>query len=467
MNYGAVVASGELILFGVRTPIPFESLTSKMAELLSLPHADVQNAFWTVAVGALCATCCALVGSFLVLRRMSLLGDALSHSVLAGMAGVYLVTGGVEPFPMLIGALVAGVMTALLTQFVHKVANLPEDSAIGIVFTSLFAFGVVVVSQATHVHLDLNCVLFGDLAFAGVDLRPTGGWLWPDSFRSLVPALLIAVVFLGVFWKELRLTSFDSTLAVTLGFSAGVMHYFLTTVVAVVTVSAMSVVGLLVVALLIVPPATARLLTNRLSTMLYLSCLLGISATTTGYFLALRWSSSAAGMTAVVAGVELLAAIVFSPLDGLFARAIRTVRLRVRICAEDVLAGLFRQQERTATPLLAVVVSAQQCLALAGNGVLAGRALRWLKVRKLLEHNGNRFSLTEQGLSYARSLVRSHRLWEAYLLENFDLPADHLHDPAEAMEHFIGPEIQQQITTELATPAEDPHGRAIPHFDFE
>lgn len=461
----ATVLNKSATLFGAKTPIPFEGLTTKIAELLSMAPTDVQNAFWTIAVGALCATCCALAGCFLVLRRMSLLGDALSHSVLAGMAAVYLVTGGVEPVPMLIGALIAGVMTAVLTQFVHKAANFPEDSSIGIVFTSLFAFGVVVVSQAKHVHLDLDCVLFGDLAFAGVDLRPMMGWLWPHSFQSLVPSLVITLLFLIVFWKELRLTSFDPVLAVTLGFSAGVMHYLLTTVVAIVTVSAMGVVGLLVVALLIVPPATARLLTNRLSTMLWLSCLLGTVATTIGYFLALKWDSSAAGLTAVVAGIELLAAIVFSPLDGLLGRTIRTVRLRTRICAEDVLAGLFRKQERGDADAGVAVSTVQECIELAGNGFLAAGSIRWLKTRQLLDHSGNRVSLTARGYNYGRSLVRSHRLWEAYLHENFDLPHDHLHDPAEAMEHFIGPEIQRQITDELAAPAEDPHGREIPHIE--
>ena len=108
-------------------PIPLERQTTWLAEWLNLPANDVQNAFWTIAVGALCATCCSLVGCFLVLRRMSLLGDALSHSVLAGTAGVYLITGSVEPIPMLIGALVAGVVTAVLTQFVHKIAAVPED----------------------------------------------------------------------------------------------------------------------------------------------------------------------------------------------------------------------------------------------------------------------------------------------------------------------------------------------------
>ncbi|MEZ6129398.1 MAG: iron chelate uptake ABC transporter family permease subunit [Planctomycetaceae bacterium] len=448
-----------------QVPIPFQSLTSGLAGWLEVPPTDVQNAFWTIAVGALCAICCGLVGCFLVLRRMSLLGDALSHSVLAGIAGVYLVTGNVEPIPMLMGALLAGVATAMLTQFVHKAAALPEDSSIGIVFTSLFAFGVVVVSQAQHVHLDLKCVLFGDLSFAGVNLYPTLGRLWPESFRTLVPALIVTLLFLTLFWKELRLSSFDPTLAMTLGFSTMLMHYLLTTVVAVVTVAAMEVVGLLVVALLIVPPAIARLLTDRLSTMLWLSCAAGVSCTTTGYLLALRWNSSAAGLTAVIAGAELLVAILVSPKDGLLKRMAGTIRLRIRICAEDVLAGLFRRQEHSISPETAAVASSADCYQLAGNGLLAGAALRWLKSRQLLRVEGPTMTLTDKGLLYGRSLVRSHRLWESYLMENFNLPEDHLHVPAEEMEHFIGPELQQQITEELAAPAEDPHGRSIPDIN--
>lgn len=449
-------------LLAARLPIPFEQQTTWLADVLGLPASHVQNAFWTIAVGAVCATCCALVGCFLVLRRMSLLGDALSHSVLAGTAGVYLLTGTVEPLPMLAGALVAGVLTAVLTQFVHQTAAVPEDASIGIVFTSLFAFGVVVVSQARHVHLDLDCVLFGDLSFAGVNLHPTFGWLLPESFRSLIPAMLITLLFLAVFWKELRLTSFDPTLAVTLGFGAGIMHYLLTTVVAVVTVSAMQVVGLLVVAMLIVPPAVARLLTDRLSTMLWCSCVVGISCTTIGYLLAVRWNSSAAGLTAVVAGIMLAGAIVFSPKSGLLKRAARTLHLRIRIRAEDVLAGLFRRQERSDTPDLPAAASAAECRAWAGDGLLAGAAMRWLMGRQLLRDDRSNVSLTDQGARYAQSLVRAHRLWETYLLENFDLPPDHLHDPAEAMEHFIGPGMQQRIIEELQAPAADPHGRTIP-----
>ena len=466
----------DAVAIAERIPIPFSAFTDWVATLTDQPAAHVENAFWTIAVGALCAVCCSLVGCFLLLRRMSLLGDALSHSVLAGTAGVYLITGQIEPLPMLAGALCAGVLTAVLTQFVHQAAAVPEDSSIGIVFTSLFAFGVIVVSQANNVHLDLDCVLLGDLENAA-SFRPTTEWvpssyvnsmpdafrwLLPGSFRTLLPALLITLLFLAIFWKEIRLTSFDPTLAITLGFSAGLMHYLLTTVVAVVTVSAMPVVGLLVVAMLIVPPAIARLLTDRLFTMMWLSCIVGIVCTTGGYLLAARWESSAAGQTAVVGGFLLILTILLSPKKGLLGRAIRTVRLRIRICAEDVLAGLYRLQERSSTPDEVAQVTISECRNLAGGGLLSRPAIRWLQGRKLLEQNGSRIALSEDGAMYGRSLVKSHRLWEAYLLENFDLPPDHLHDPAEAMEHFIGPGMQQQIREELHAPEEDPHGRVIP-----
>lgn len=443
-------------------PIAFQGLTDSIAQFFGWAPASVQNAFWSLAVASLCSICCSLVGCFLVLRRMSLLSDALSHSVLAGIAAVYLITGDVQPIPMLFGALAAGIATAVMTEFVHRRAAVPEDSSIGIVFTSMFAFGVIVVSQARGVHLDLDCVLFGDLAFAGIHMRPIYGVLWPESFRNLIPACLVTMAFLYLFWKELRLTSFDPTFALTVGFGASLMHYLLTTVVAIVTVAAMDVVGLLVVALLIVPPATALLLTSRLTSMLLLSTGISLVSTWSGYLLALQWSSSAAGLAAVMSGVLLLAAVLLSPTSGVLGRILRTIRLRTRIAAEDVLAGLFRRQEASATPKSLISASLADCHDLAGQPWLTTAAIRWLRQKKLIAQRKTSMQLTETGYQYGLSLVRSHRLWESYLQENFDLPSDHLHIPAENMEHFIGPQLQDRITEELSAPSQDPHGREIP-----
>lgn len=443
-------------------PIAFQWLTDAIANAFGLPAGNVQNAFWSLTVASLCSVCCSLVGCFLLLRRMSLLSDALSHSVLAGIAAVYLLTGEVQPVPMLLGALCAGIATAVATEFVHRKAAVPEDSSIGIVFTSMFAFGVIVVSQARGVHLDLDCVLFGDLAFAGIHMSPIAGTLWPESLRNLVPACLLTIAFLLVFWKELKLTSFDPTFAITIGFGATAMHYLLTTVVAVVTVAAMDVVGLLVVALLIVPPATAYLLTTSMPSLLLVSTLVSLISTWTGYLLAVRWSSSAAGLAAVVSGLLLITAVVLAPSSGVLGRFLRTVRLRTRIAAEDVLAGLFRRQEDAGDFENRVAVSPQDCREMAGRRILFRAALRWLVQKELVLQQTNGIVLTETGYQYGLSLVRSHRLWESYLQENFHLPADHLHLPAEAMEHFIGPKLQDRLTEELSEPSQDPHGREIP-----
>ena len=444
-----------------RVPMPFEAFFAWIAGLLQLSEANVQNAAWTMATGALCAAACALIGCFLLLRRMAMLGDALSHSVLAGIGGVYLLTGSIEPLPMFMGALLAGIVTAAATQFLHRSASVPEDSSIGIVFTSLFALGVIIISRVKNVHLDLDCVLFGDLAFAGMNLQPTFGWLVPEAFRTLVPALLLTIAFLLLFRKELRLTSFDTTLAATLGFSVPLMHYLMTTVVAIVTVSAMDLVGLLVVALLIVPPCIARMLTDRLGRMLWLSVISGVSCTTLGYLLALRWNSSVAGLTAFVSGVELGLVILLAPRYGLLGHLIRTVRLRIRIAAEDILAGLFRREEQ-ATATSAAPVPLEECRVLAGNSLLSGLAIRWLSHHGLLQTADRSAQFTRRGHKYAQHLVRSHRLWESFLNEHFDLPFDHLHNPAETMEHYIGPAVQQQIIDELHEPHADPHGRCIP-----
>ena len=450
-----------IFLLAEQVTIPFASGLSTIAEWLGQSRLTVENAAGTLLVGGLCAATCALVGCFLLLRRMSLLGDALSHSVLAGVAGVFLLTGRIDPVPMFLGALVAGIVTAVATQFIHRTGSVPEDSSIGIVFTSLFAFGVVVVSRAKGVHLDLDCVLFGDVAFAGMNFTPTVGWLLPEAIRTLVPALIITIVFLVLCWKELRLTSFDPVHAATLGFSVPLIHYLMTTVVAMVTVSAMDIVGLLVVALLTVPACIARMLTDRLGRMLWIAVLSGVSCTTAGYFLALRWNSSIAGLAAVVAGVELATAILVAPKYGLLGRLRRSLQLKIRIAAEDVLAGLFRRMERAGE---VVSESVADCRTLAGNGLAGHIAVHWLGRRGLLVTTDGMAQLSDKGRRYAQGLVRSHRLWESWLDQNFDLPPDHLHVPAEAMEHFIGPTIQRQLEDDLDQPSADPHGREIPEI---
>ncbi|GAB4147835.1 MAG: iron chelate uptake ABC transporter family permease subunit [Planctomycetaceae bacterium] len=440
-----------------------------------------RSTFWvtdiqTILVGLVGNSACAILGCFLVLRRMSLLGDAVSHSVLAGIAVAFLISGTTSIMPMFLGALVAGLLAAFLTQTLHEVGNVAEDSSMGIVFTSMFAIGVVVISQLGRVHLDTDCVLYGRLDTVSLDTVQFAGFLVPHAMLRLVPVLMIVVLFTVVFWKELKVTSFDPELATAMGLSAVVMHYLLMSMVATTTVAALHSVGaIVVVAMIIVPAATAHLLTDRLISMLIVAVFCGGISSVLGCLWA-RWvNSNAAGLMAVVAGVQFGLAVVFAPKRGALSQLIARQKLIFRIVSEDIIAMMYRHAESQAGEKTAksgaevarpgddAGVSRADCLKAAGKRWYGKLAVSQLRRRGfLMENSDGMLFLTERGLDRGRSLVRSHRLWEAYLDENFDLPADHLHEPAERFEHYIGPNLQEKLSQSLDRPSRDPHGRQIP-----
>ena len=281
-------------------------------------------------VASCVAASCALIGSFLVLRKMALLGDAISHAVLPGIVIAFLLTGSRAALPMVLGAGALGVITVLLVELFNRSRRLREDASIGVVFPALFSLGVILISRyAAQVDLDLDCVLYGEIAYAPWDL-------WIVDGRSLgaralwINGALLAVdlAFVGLLWKELKVSTFDAELAAALGFSPVLLHYLLMGAVSVTVVGAFESVGaILVVALLVVPPATAFLLTDRLSTMLALAVGCGVLSTALGYVLARSLDASIAGSMATVAGVLFLLAFLLSPTHGLVSREWRRRRL--------------------------------------------------------------------------------------------------------------------------------------------
>lgn len=423
---------------------------------------EAELAFWAMFVGVVCNTCCALLGCYLVLRRMSLLGDAISHAILPGLVVAFLVTDTIAAGPIFIGALVCGLLTALLTQTLHRVAKVPEDSSMGVVFTSLFALGVVLLASIPYAHIDQRCVFEGDIDFVGLNTEPLLGVPVPHVLRALLPAWGMTVLFIACFWKELKLSSFDPTLATAMGFSAALMHYLLMAMVAAVTVASFEAVGaILVVAMLIVPGATAHLLTDRLGRMMAWAVVVAVISAVGGYLLAYRLDTSVAGMMAVVAGGEFALAVFFAPRHGLLGKGLHNLRLSLRIVREDMLAMLYRLEERAGSESSHARIG--NCVRLTGGGLtpwLAIPQLRWKGDVRF--HSGLCLALTDQGRRRAQSLVRSHRLWEAYLKEHFHLPADHLHEPASRVEHYIGPALQDRLAESLAERDHDPHGQAIP-----
>ncbi len=287
---------------------------------------------WIVVVGAVCAAACALPGCFLVLRRMSMMGDAISHAVLPGLAMAFLLTGSRASAAMFVGAAATGVLTAVFTQWVSRFGNVDRGAAMGIVFTTLFALGLLLIVQAAdHVDLDPGCVLYGAIELTPLDTITLGGGPIAVPRAALVGAgvLIANLLIIVLLFKEFRLSAFDSELADTLGFSSGTMHYLLMTMVAVTTVAAFEAVGsIIVIAMLVAPPAAALLITQRLTPMLILSVVIGVTSAVLGHFAALVTppifgfeGTTTSGMMAAAAGFLFLLAWVFSPKQGLISIA--------------------------------------------------------------------------------------------------------------------------------------------------
>jgi manganese/zinc/iron transport system permease protein len=305
--------------------------------LESLRHWNGALDGWIVVAGVLCAVACALVGSFLVLRKMSMMGDAISHAVLPGLAVAFLLTGSRASLPMFIGAAIAGVLTAMFTEWIRGAGKVDEGASMGVVFTALFALGLLLVVQAAdHVDLDPGCVLYGAIELTPLDTVRFGGYDIPRVVLTLGTVLVLNLTCVLILYKELKISSFDPALATTLGINARLMHYLLMTLVALTAVAAFESVGnILVVAMLIVPAATAHLLTDRLSIMIGLAMLFGAVSAVLGHVGAIAIpaafgyeSTNTAGMMALMSGLLFALAVVFGPRRGLLNR-LRTGRTTV------------------------------------------------------------------------------------------------------------------------------------------
>jgi manganese/zinc/iron transport system permease protein len=273
--------------------------------------------------GILAAASCGLLGSFLVLRRMSMLGDAISHAVLPGIALAFLFSESRHVVPMLIGASALGIFTAMCTEFLHRTGRLHSDASIGVTFTWLFAVGVILISLfAGKVDLDQECVLYGEIAYVPWDLWIVNGRSWgPRPLWILGFVFCLDLAFVTMAYKELKLTTFDPELARSLGISTRLFHYLLMGAVSLTTVAAFESVGaILVVAMLIAPAAAAYLLTDRLVVMLGLAMGIGALSAIGGYGVATVLDASIAGAIAMVAGLLFTLAFLFAPRHGVIMR---------------------------------------------------------------------------------------------------------------------------------------------------
>jgi manganese/zinc/iron transport system permease protein len=417
---------------------------------------------WIVIIGALCAAGCAIPGTILVLRRMSLMGDAISHTVLPGIAIAFLITGSRDPTAMLIGAVIVGLITAFLVQAIQSLGKIEVGASMGIVFTVLFAFGLVLMRQAVdHVDIDPDCVLYGSIELAWFDQNPDGLGIPRGAIVNGV-MLLANIVVMLLFYKEFKITSFDPALAKSQGISPSFMHYLLMTMTAATAVAAFETVGsILVVAMFIVPSATAYLLTNRYGILFMLSIGLSVIAAVLGHLSAITiptWfgfsGTSTAGAMAVATGILFMCAWVVSPNHGIVMKMWHRLSVRLLVIREDILGVLWRLEERGQMKLLATQLS---------EAIGTTRFMIWLGLYGLWRGNAvsrddSSWALTSDGRIRATKLIRSHRLWEVYLDKHYPQDSHQLHESAERLEHITTPEMRSM----LGDAKEDPHGMQVP-----
>ncbi len=357
-------------------------------------------------IAVVTAVACALPGTFLVLRRLALVSDAISHAILPGIVVAFFLTGDLNSPLLLLAAGATGVLTVALIEAINRSRLVSEDAAIGLVFPALFAIGVILVSRyAGNVHLDTDAVLLGELAFAPFDrLVVVGVDVGPAALWSMGGILLLNLVIIGIAFKELKLATVDAGLAATLGFSPVLLHYGLMTMVSVTAVGAFNAVGsVLVVALMIAPPATAYLLVERFKPMLWLSALIAAAGAVGGYALAWLLDVSIAGSMATAFGVLFGAALLFSPSRGVVAQVRRRVAQRLDFGTSLLLVHLLHHEH--------LPEATEEC-----RLATLHRHLRWSEshtrqvVRqamseRLVEHAGELLALTSTGRDQAQHAI--------------------------------------------------------------
>lgn len=408
------------------------------------------SAVWAIRAiiaSSLVGLMCGVLGCFIVLRNMSLVGDALAHAILPGVVIAYLVVG-YSVLGFFVGAVVAGLLTAFLITLIQQRIKTKNDAAVGIVFTSMFSLGVILISRVSRndgVHLDLKDFLFGyALGVSDTDLLLT----------SLVTFYVLISV--AVFYRYLFASTFQEVVAQTMGIPVQLLHYFLMLLLSFAVVASLQTVGvILVVAMLITPAATGLLLSQRLSRVLWIAGLIGMLSAIVGMVVAVWLNTPPGPAMALVATGFYLLTVVFAPRRGLVAKAYYRAQRRRLTVKEDILKRVFRQNQKHGAADGERIREELDLGRSAWN-----RQLSALRGKELMHKT--ELKLTDAGKLLALRMVRAHRLWETYLNQEVGLTPDQIHAEAERLEHLLTEEMLDRVDEELGYPETDPHGSLIP-----
>ncbi len=426
-----------------------------MTDWLTQFHLEYGYLIKPLIVGTLVSLVCSVVGCFIILRRLSFLSDAIAHAMLAGVVGGYLLMKmlfGSEAHvgAMLIGALLAGVLTVAMVGFVTRVSRIKQDTAIGVMYTGIFASAAFVVSMKAfgqHIHIDIYHFILGSV------ISVSDAELW---IAGIVTAVVLAVIIL--FYRHLQLTSFDPVMAASIGIPVLAVDYLLTACTSLVVVSGVRTAGvILIVALIITPAASAYLLFDRLHRMILAAGAIGVVCVWLGFGLA-TWAGTSLGPSIVVVSTAFfMLTLTLAPHYGLLADWLRQRRAVPQEVKEDVLGSVLRSGKPW-VPIHEVIKYVDS------RNLSIRRAIQSLIRQDFLDEKDGNLKLTKNGRREGRRLLRAHRIWETYL-ERAGTPESQIHQRAHVLEHLNDERTIDYLDDKMGHPLTDPHGREIPE-DF-
>jgi manganese/zinc/iron transport system permease protein len=411
---------------------------------------------YALAGSMLLGVCCGLMGAFLVVRKLALMGDALSHAVLPGVALGFLWNMTKDPLAIFIGATVAGLLGAGTVQLIRNTTRHKEDAALGFVLASFFGVGICLFTMIQNIpggnKSGLDKFMFGQAAALG-----------HGDVMLLAAVTLLSVGAVVILFKEYTLTSFDAGFARSLGLPVQIFHYSLMLLLAFAIVSSLQAVGVVLVsAMLVIPAAAAFLLTDRFGLMLALSAFFGLSSGAIGSFFSFVGRNLPTGPFMVLAAAAVFATALFlAPRHGILSRLWRQHSRSARIQRENTLKAIYHVLEDDGFRRETVGISE---LAERRRETLEDvqRQLSAVQRSGLVTTFGDAVSFTPQGKQRACEIVRNHRLWELYLTNAAQIAADHVHEDAEIIEHVLGEETVLKLEKRLNYARRDPHGKLIP-----
>ena len=402
---------------------------------------------------------CGLTGSFIVVRRMALFGDAISHAVLPGVAIGFMWGMEKDPLAILIGATLAGLLGSVLVQAIVRTSRIKQDAALGIVLASFFALGLCLIRMVQNNEgasriTGLKTYLFGDVAV--IDRA--------DLITMAVIVILTFVLFYYLY-RPLLVISFDRQFAYSIGISVRLLDAVFQMFLAVAIVVSLQAVGVVLVsAMLIIPAATAYLLVDRMNKMIVFAMTLGVMSATLGVFFSFLGSNLPTGPFMVISSSLLfLMAYLFSPKNGRITKWFRYMKQKSKVRNENTLKLIYHYLEKNSEARTGIQIEISELVKLkkvSTKSMLSD--LNKLQKSGSVNIENKTVSLTEMGMDLAISVVRNHRLWELYLTNEADYAADHVHDDAEKVEHLLSEEKVRELELFLDYPTVDPHGKPIP-----